>query len=193
MLERVLALDRALFLAVNRGLARPFLDAFFVWITTREFWFLPGLLAAGLFVWRRGRRAVIALLLGAAAVIVADTVCSRALKPLFDRRRPCDPSALVEEGRFLMGHPTSASFPSAHAANAAAAAVLLGMLYPRRSLCFAAPAVLIALSRVYVGVHYPLDVLGGGAVGAAAGAAAGALGRRIATGVSAAKSAEGAK
>jgi len=57
------------------------------------------------------------------------------------------------------------SFPSAHAANAAAVAVVLTGWYPRWRIAFGVLAFLIGYSRIYVGVHYPLDVLGGWALG----------------------------
>ena len=57
------------------------------------------------------------------------------------------------------------SFPSAHAATSFAAAVVLTSLYPRRWPVFFGLAVAIAFSRVYVGVHYPGDVLAGAALG----------------------------
>ena len=96
---------------------------------------------------------------------------SGVLKQIFDRARP--PRAFPQITT-LLPLPHDASFPSGHAATSFACAVVLAaFLQSRRSrsLLFALAA-LIALSRVYVGVHYPLDVVVGAALGAAIGAAA---------------------
>jgi undecaprenyl-diphosphatase len=114
-----------------------------------------------------------ALAAGAAAAFAGVTVLL--LKDLFDRPRPpvahsgLDPVGVV---------PISASFPSGHAATAFAAAVAVGVLYPRLRWPLFALASLVALSRVYLGVHYGSDVLAGSALGVAIGLATALLVRR---------------
>ena len=72
----------------------------------------------------------------------------------------------------LVRVPTDPSFPSGHAATSFAGATLLSWLAPRLAPWLALLAVAISYSRLYVGVHYPLDVLGGAALGTAFGALA---------------------
>jgi undecaprenyl-diphosphatase len=92
------------------------------------------------------------------------------LKGLFDRARP----PLVDPGLDPVGTvPGSASFPSGHAATAFAAAVAVGVLYPRFRTPLLALAATVALSRVYLGVHFATDVLVGSLLGAAIGLATG--------------------
>jgi membrane-associated phospholipid phosphatase len=92
------------------------------------------------------------------------------LKGLFDRARP----PLADPGLDPVGTvPGSASFPSGHAATAFAAAVAVGMLYPRFRTPLLALAATVALSRVYLGVHFATDVLAGSVLGAAIGLATG--------------------
>jgi undecaprenyl-diphosphatase len=69
--------------------------------------------------------------------------------------------------RVIDRRPLTFSFPSGHAASAVAAAVTLARLWPNGRLVLWLLAVLVAVSRIYVGVHYPLDVLGGAVLGLA--------------------------
>jgi undecaprenyl-diphosphatase len=97
----------------------------------------------------------------AVAIIVAESV-SAALKQWIGRDRPPlsnpDPEPLVDL-------PATHSFPSGHATVSFACATVLALAVPRLRVPLYALATLISLSRVYVGVHYPLDVLAGAALG----------------------------
>ena len=103
-----------------------------------------------------------ALAIGLAALVV-DVVA----KPVVGRLRPYDSAPEV---RVIDRRPDTRSFPSGHAATAFAGAFALSRLWPSGRLRVWTLAALIAFSRVYVGVHYPLDVLGGALVGLASGA-----------------------
>ena len=96
-----------------------------------------------------------------AAILIAESI-SGALKELFERDRPAvadpDPETLVEL-------PATFSFPSGHATVSFACATTLALAVPRLAVPLYALAVLISFSRVYVGVHYPLDVLAGALLG----------------------------
>jgi undecaprenyl-diphosphatase len=97
------------------------------------------------------------------------------LKATFDRARP----PLVDPALDPVGTvPVTASFPSGHAASAFAAAVAVGVLFPRLRKPLLALAATIALSRVYLGVHFATDVLVGSLLGAAIGLAMGWAARR---------------
>jgi undecaprenyl-diphosphatase len=110
-------------------------------------------------MWRRPR----VFVLVAAGVLTAE-VAATGLKLLFARQRPYlvhdDPGPLMRTHLDL-------TLPSGHAATAFAGAVLLSFAVPRLAPLFLVLAGAIAASRVYVGVHYPSDVLLGAAVGAA--------------------------
>jgi undecaprenyl-diphosphatase len=95
------------------------------------------------------------------AVALADW-SSVGLKALVDRPRP---PLRYPEPDPLVSTPHDASFPSGHAATSFAAATMLSFAFPRLTPLLVLLASAVAFSRVYVGVHYPLDVLGGAALG----------------------------
>jgi undecaprenyl-diphosphatase len=95
------------------------------------------------------------------AVALADWAAT-GLKALIDRPRPplryAEPEPLVRT-------PDSGSLPSGHAATSFAAATILSFAYPRLAPFLFVLAALVSWSRVYVGVHYPLDIVGGAVLG----------------------------
>jgi undecaprenyl-diphosphatase len=95
------------------------------------------------------------------AVALADW-SAMGLKALVDRPRP--PLRYVEPEP-LVRTPHDGSFPSGHAATSFAAATILSFAFPRLAPFLFVLAALIAWSRVYVGVHYPLDIIGGAILG----------------------------
>lgn len=98
----------------------------------------------------------------ALAIGLTSLLVDQVLKPAVARPRPFDASSEV---RLIDRRPGGASFPSGHAANAAAGAYAVGRLWPEGHVVLWTLAGSIALSRVYVGAHYPLDVIGGACVG----------------------------
>jgi undecaprenyl-diphosphatase len=123
--------------------------------TSGAVWLVIALVLAAL--WRRWGL----LVLTAAAVALADLAAS-ALKALIDVERP---STRYPEPQPLVPAPHDHSFPSGHAATSFAAATVLAAAVPRAAPVWYLLAAAIAFSRVYVGVHYPFDVLAGAALG----------------------------
>ena len=124
-------------------------------------WVALGVLLSALL----GGRPLFVFLLTAATVWSAD-LGTLALKAVVGRNRPF---VTVPEADPLIRTTIGQSFPSGHAATSFAGAVVLTYLFPRGWPAFFALAAAVAFSRVYVGVHYPSDVLAGAGVGTAVG------------------------
>ena len=160
--------DVSLFELLNRRLTHPWLDVLMPVATSSETWRLPlaaAILAVAVFGTPRLRRIFVVLAL---CVGVSDLISSRVAKLLFHVARP---SFALSGVRLLIGAKKSFSFPSSHAANLAAAAWFLHRTLRRRwvSLVMLLVLVGISYSRIYVGVHYPSDVLGGALLGGGVG------------------------
>lgn len=117
---------------------------------------------------RRGGEALLA------ALLVGFALNNWVLKLLFERPRPCQ----IAEGFSLIYCPPDPSFPSGHAASAFAAAAALAAFHPKLGAAALAFAGIEAFSRLYLGVHFPTDVLAGAAVGFASAAAVAAVMKR---------------
>jgi undecaprenyl-diphosphatase len=125
--------------------------------TVGAIWIVIALALA--FAWRRWG----VLVLTAASVAIADAAAS-GLKAVIDVQRP---SSRYASPKTLVAAPHDHSFPSGHAATSFAAATVLTAFAPRWGAVWFVLALAIGFSRVYVGVHYPLDVVGGATLGVA--------------------------
>jgi undecaprenyl-diphosphatase len=168
-MDTLLALDQSLFLAWNGAVRWPWFEAAMRILSAGDLGrILFAVLAAVLVVrdWRRG----LLLLLGAAITItLSDQLSSHVIKPLTERPRPCnvlDPAEVV----LLVNRTRSFSFPSSHATNSFAGALYFSAFMPSLTVPLFVLAALISFSRIAVGVHYPLDVAAGAAIGLAVAA-----------------------
>lgn len=161
MWHALLAADRASGAHVSALLASSPVAPLFIWLSVigarAGLWLLLGAVAWVAFPARRMAVWRLLLALGLTGLLVDGL-----LKPLVDRARPFEDRPEV----VLIGdRPTTPSFPSGHAATAGAAALALGRVWPAASLPIWLLALSVALSRVVLGVHFPLDITAGLFVG----------------------------
>lgn len=151
-------LDLHLFRVINGDLRNAVFDAVMPVVTEPDQFVIPlALVAIGLLIWggRKGRIMVVMALL----LLLITNAVSEGLKLWFQRPRPC---VALEAVHLLVGCSTSNfSFPSSHATNVTAQALLFASAYRRLALPLFVLAAIIGYSRIYVGVHYPADVVGG--------------------------------
>lgn len=164
--------DKGLFLYLNRTISNPLFDSVMPFVTDNPALLL---LPAVLFILLRDRKnLLLTILLSIAALTISDAI-SNLLKEGFHRPRPF---LTLTEVITLVGRGGSYSMPSAHAANiSSVVTLLLYMLYMlQQTACrrltaayLAAVAIFVSFSRIYVGVHYPSDVIAGVILGVFSG------------------------
>ncbi|WP_026898752.1 phosphatase PAP2 family protein [Daejeonella oryzae] len=165
----LLQFDEFLFFFINRDLSNPFFDWIMPLLRNRYFWIPLYLFLTIFFVRNYGKLGWSLLLFFGLTFAVTDYFTSSVIKPSVERLRPCNDPEIRSNVRILINCGSGFSFPSTHAANHFALAFfLISMFYTRWKLIFPLAflwAASICFAQIYVGVHYPIDVLFGALVG----------------------------
>ena len=169
------ALDRGIFLVVNATLANPLFDLLMPVLSDQQYGIPLTVVVVLAALGRYGRRAWPAILLVVLAVALSD-LGTGLIKHAVQRVRPCN---VIAEVRLLRHCPASFAMPSNHASNMFAAFGVIALLIPRWRWGALILAMGVGYSRVYLGVHYPSDVLVGAALGGMLGAAIGLVAKRV--------------
>lgn len=168
-MEEILELDRELFIALNSNFRNPWLDQVMMFLSTTTAWIPLYVFLVYLLVRHYRQQTWWVLLAVALTILLADQITSSVMKPFFERLRPSHEPTLAEAvytvnqyrgGKF--------GFASSHAANTFGVATLmwfaLKIYRPWIALLFLW-TFLVGYTRIYLGVHYPGDVLAGYFVG----------------------------
>lgn len=172
--QQVMNADRSLFLVLNRNFVNPVFDAILPFFRDSVFWAPLYLFVAAFVLINFGQRGLWWAVGFVATIALADLLGTYAFKETVQRIRPCNDPLLQEQVRLVIRRcPGGYSFLSNHAANHFGLATFMvltfrpflkGWIY----LAFLWAA-LISFAQIYVGVHYPLDILAGALLGVGAG------------------------
>lgn len=186
MIENIIYIDTKIFYFLNQTISNPVFDFLMPIVTNGKVWLpiylslfiyliffnhIPNIKKSGIkkpflnyfsnLIKYNKKGFIIALML-AIAVVLADQISANLIKDFVGRVRPCHE---LENINLLVNCGSGKSFPSAHATNNFAAAVILSNFYKKNKIIFYTIATIVALSRVFVGVHYPVDITSGALLG----------------------------
>ncbi|RAR71455.1 phosphatase PAP2 family protein [Flavobacterium aciduliphilum] len=166
MLDKIIALDKTLFVYLN-GLGSPQFDGLWLIITKQAYWIPFFLFLAYLIYKKLGWKQLLIIMLFVALLLLCCNTSVEFFKATFHRLRPCNDPELKNTIR-IIHQSDSYSFFSGHAANSMATMTFLYLMLKKQYkyivLIFLYPLI-FAYSRIYLGVHFPTDILTGYAFG----------------------------
>jgi undecaprenyl-diphosphatase len=173
MIEKILELDTELFLFLN-NLGSPTWDN--LWLTiTNKFYFgsVLGIILFYSFYKKFGWKVLLLLILVVALLITFTDQMTNVFKRGFARPRPCGEAHIIDQLRFIAVRCGKYGFFSGHASNSMAVAVFGGLLlrpfYKKLIYVLVSISLIVSYSRIYIGVHYPIDIIFGLTFGALSG------------------------
>jgi undecaprenyl-diphosphatase len=159
-------IDLKIFYFLNHTISNPLFDKFFPFITDGKNWNIAYVILFLIMIIKGGRIGRLAAAGTILLIITTDQFSSNFLKNLFERVRPCN---ALPDVNILVTCTQSFSFPSSHAVNNFGGAFYFSKIFPKYKIALFTVAALVSLSRPYVGVHYPSDIIGGALIGSAIG------------------------
>ena len=163
MIEKIIEIDKQMMVFFNKTISNSIFDFIMPIITNQNFLVFSGLILIGYLAYygeKRGRITIVILLIAAS---FSDAICFQVIKPWVGRIRPSH--EFYDYINLLVSKGGKYSFPSNHAANSFVFATVLSYFYEKNKTFLYILASAIAFSRVYVGVHYPLDIVSGAIIG----------------------------
>jgi len=178
MIDFLLKIDSFLFYFINSTLSNPIFDIIFVpFHKPQEQWILIFfvLLVLISYIYKYSKKALLIIIFLIFGIIITDQI-GRAIKNLELRKRPYITEEYVhisnkidikkdQNNNYKETEGSRKSFPSNHSANISFISFFLYYIYPNKKKYFIALALLVSISRVYVGVHYPSDIIVGATLG----------------------------
>ena len=169
MIHWLSEIDHSAFLLFN-GLHNGILDFLMLWITNKFTWFPFYLILIVWLIIRYKKQGIVIVLMAVLVIVLSDQVTSSFMKPFFHRLRPCHDPSIMNAVHLVTSCGGAYGFCSSHAANSFGLAMIIFLIvrkdYKWTAYLFIWAAV-VAYSRVYVGVHFPGDILTGAFLGCA--------------------------
>lgn len=167
MLEKIIDFDKRIFLIIN-SLHNSFFDGV-MWGVSETYTWLPFFLVVLYMIYKKyGIKSFLIIGVLIATISIADLTSVYAFKNVFLRLRPCHDESIAEVVHIVKNHCGGKyGFVSSHAANFFSLTVFSSLVLKQRyfTIISLSVATLIAYSRVYLGVHFPFDILGGAILG----------------------------
>ena len=172
-MDTFINIDYQLFEFFNAGISNAFFDSIMPIIREKKTWIPLYIILLGLLVYFYKKQSILIIIFAILAVVASDQFSSIFLKELIERPRPCVLPELQDSIRLIIDCSKAYSFPSSHASNHFAIAIFLGMVF-KPKLKWILPvlviwALVICFAQIYVGVHFPSDILGGIVIGICTG------------------------
>ena len=167
MLEFLISLDTQLFLFLN-NLNNSFFDIIFFWISYKYTWIPFYIALIYFFIKKKHFKGLITIALLVIVIVLCDQISVHLFKEVFQRLRPCHNPNLNDLVHIVNGKCGGKyGFVSSHAANSFGLAIFTLLYFKNRTYSYLVIlwALITAYSRVYLGVHFPLDVICGGILG----------------------------
>ena len=163
MIDNLDLLDKRILIWVHQNCSNSVFDVIMPKITDQNNWIIFIALLTICLAFRLGKKGKIALSLLIISVALTDMFCAQVLKPYFERLRPSHVN--LEGLNLLVSKGGKWSMPSNHASNMFVLATIISTFYSKTKAGIFLIAILVSFSRVYVGVHYPMDVIVGASIG----------------------------
>ena len=163
LIELFKTVDFELLIILNQKISNSLFDLIMPIITNEDYWVIPILCLIIYLLFFAQKKGKIVLFLLIISLGINDYICASIIKPTIARLRPSH--EFLEYINLLVPKGGKWSMPSNHASNMFVLATIISSFYSKTKAAIFLIAILVSFSRVYVGVHYPLDVIVGASIG----------------------------